>query len=193
MNQRWKEISLIFFLIFCIGVSSTYAGDNLKLRYYKNKGGDFALTNQFGIKNKLSEFEGKVILMFFGYTLCPDVCPSTMLEMKGALQLLGEEAEHVKVVFITLDPNRDTPKVLKEYLEFFDPRIVGLTSTQIEVDKVAKQYAARYRKRDVGSAAGYLLDHTAFSYLIDQEGKLRYLFPYKTPPNYIVKGVKKLL
>ncbi|PCI27741.1 MAG: SCO family protein [SAR324 cluster bacterium] len=192
MLKIWKKTSICLVLGLFLLLPELWASDNLKLRYYK-KGGDFTLTNQYGKKTSLQEFRGKVILLFFGYTMCPDVCPTTLLEMKGALELLGHQADQVQILFVTLDPDRDKQETLKTYLEFFDPRMVGLTGTQEEVDLVIKQYAARYRKRDVGSAAGYLLDHTAFSYLIDQEGKLRYLFPFKTPPNYIVSGVKKLL
>ena len=193
MWKTWKlqTLSLLFLLLF--GSSELWAADNLKLRYYNKKGGDFTLMNQHGKETSLNDYKGKVVLLFFGYTLCPDVCPSTMLEMKGTLELLEDRADQVKVMFVTLDPERDSQKSLKTYLEFFDPRIIGLSGTQEEVDLVAHQYAARYRKRDVGSAAGYLLDHTAFTYLIDQEGRLRYLFPFKTPPNYIVKGINKLL
>ena len=166
--------------------------DNLKLRYYK-KGGDFTLTDHNGEKRSLTDYRGKVVLLFFGYTVCPDVCPTTLLEMKGALEKLGPQADQVQVLFISIDPARDTPELIKNYLSGFDSRIVGLSGTTEQVAQVAKQYAARYRKREIGSAAGYLVDHTAFSYLIDQEGKLRYLFPFKTPPAFMVRGINKLL
>ncbi len=188
--MKFKHIFVLLGLI--ILSTPLWAADNLKLRYYK-KGGEFSLTDQFGKPFTLKSVQGNVVLLFFGYTLCPDVCPSTLLEMKGTLEILGDQADGVKVLFITLDPERDTSEIMKNYLEFFDPRIVGLGGTQAEVDRVAKQYAARYRKRQVGSTAGYLLDHTAFSYLIDKEGKLRYLFPFKTPPQFIATGVRKLL
>jgi protein SCO1/2 len=187
-----KIKSVFLVLLLALTTTQLATADNLKLRYYK-KGGDFSLTDFTNKPFAFNSLRGKVVLLFFGYTLCPDVCPTTLLEMQKTLALLGEQAEKIKIVFITLDPDRDKPEVLKKYLEFFDKRILGLTGTQTEVDKVAKQYAARYKRRNVGSEAGYLLDHTAFSYLIDQEGKLRYLFPFKTPPDFIVKGVKKLL
>jgi protein SCO1/2 len=161
-----------------------------RLRTYENRGGDFSLTNSQGGRTALSDYRGKVVLMTFGYTHCPDICPATLVLLKQTLQELGSRAAAVQVVFVTVDPERDTAARLKEYIPLFDDGFVGLTGTESEIRTVASQYKVKYEYRESGTAAGRLVDHTAFIYLIDPRGQLRYLYPHTSPPDFIAKGVR---
>jgi protein SCO1/2 len=139
---------------------------------------DFTLTDQNGGAFRLSDQRGKTILIFFGYTHCPDVCPVTLSNFKRIKELLGNQAQQVEFVFITVDPERDTPAVLRQHLANFDPAIIGLTGTQVELEKVWKAYGVYRARVDSGSAAGYLIDHTAITYLIDAQGNWRLTYPF---------------
>ncbi len=156
-------------------------------------GGDFALTNQDGNKTGLKDYRGKVVVMFFGYTHCPDVCPLTLTEMSRLNKLLGADAAKVQPVFITVDPARDTAERLKTYLSNFEGGIVGLTGTPRDITQVAKLFRTKFAKRNEGSAAGYLVDHTAFIYLVDPKGKVRYLVPFDAGTDVLAEGAKRLL
>lgn len=156
-------------------------------------GGDFSLTSQDGRKSALKDWRGKVVVLFFGYTFCPDVCPTTMAEISRLMEKLGALAARVQPVFVTVDPERDTPARLKSYLGNFRGRFVGLTGSEREVTQVARQYQARFARRKVGSAAKYLIDHTAFTYMLDPQGKVRYLFPGEAGADVMAEGAKALL
>jgi protein SCO1 len=153
-------------------------------------GGDFALTTHEGANFSLSEARGKVVLMMFGFTHCPDVCPDTLARVKAVMQKLGPEAERVQPLFITVDPTRDTPEVLAAYVRYFDPRLLGLTGTPEAVDAVVRQYRAHYR---LGEGENYKVDHTAHLFMIDAEGKLARIFPYGLPTEELQNAVKALL
>jgi len=156
-------------------------------------GGDFALTNQDGKTSGLRDFRGKVVVLFFGYTHCPDICPVTLAEMSRLKKLLGADGAKVQGIFVSLDPARDSSERLKAYLANFDPGIIGLTGSARDVSQVAKLYRAKFSKRDAGSAAGYLVDHTAFVYLLDSKGKVRYLIPYDAGTDTLAAGARHLL
>jgi protein SCO1/2 len=156
-------------------------------------GGDFALTNQEGKTTGLRDFRGKVVVLFFGYTLCPDVCPLTLTEMSRLNKLLGPDAGKVQPIFVTIDPGRDTSGRLKTYLANFESGIIGLTGSARDITQVAKLYRAKFAQRSVGSAAGYLIDHTAFIYLVDTKGKVRYLVPADAGADVLAEGVRQLL
>ena len=134
-------------------------------------GGPFSLTsgNQRVVSDE--DFRGKWLLVYFGYTHCPNVCPTTLLDLAQTLQELGPLAAHVQPIFITIDPERDTPEVVHEYLEAFDPRIIGLTGTPAEIATVAKEYRVYYKK-EAASADGldYLMEHSAFVYVMGPTG-----------------------
>ena len=144
-------------------------------------GGSFALTDQYGMRRTDMDFRGKYMLIFFGYTYCPDVCPTTLAVEKEALDKLGARASRIVPIFITVDPKRDTPDKLKSYLSSFDqnqpstrPNFVGLTGTDEEIAKAAKAYRVFYRAHLDGlmaGAAGYSIDHTGDVYLMGPEGK----------------------
>ena len=137
-------------------------------------GGPFELTDQNGARRALEDFRGRLVLLYFGYTFCPDVCPSDLLTLKAMLELHPGE---LQVVFVTLDPERDTPAQLAAYLPSFDPRIVGLTGTAQEVRTVAQRYKAYYAKVPIKGSDTYLIDHGAGIYLLDREGRFRGSFP----------------
>ncbi len=141
----------------------------------------------------LEDFRGKVVLIFFGYTHCPDVCPVALDVLKKTVSLLDDsEREKVQVIFISVDPERDTPEVAQRYAEYFDPGFIGLTGSHEELRKITKTYFAFYRK--VGEGKDYLVDHTAYIYLIDTEGVLKLIYPSrKQKPELIAEDIKKLL
>jgi len=156
-------------------------------------GGDFALTNSLGTKTRLSQYLGKVVVVFFGYTYCPDVCPATLSEIGKMKKLLGKDASRVQPIFITVDPSRDTPARLKAYLANFHAGIVGLTGTEAEIRAVAKLYQVRFARSSAASAGGYLVDHTAFVYVLDRTGKVRYLFTFDAGGAMMAEGARRLL
>ena len=130
----------------------------------------FALTAPDGAAVTQQSYRGKWLVIYFGYTFCPDVCPTTMMEIAGALKALGPRADAVQAIFITVDPQRDTPKVLNEYLKSFDPRLIGLTGTQAQIAAAAKAFHVFYERNDNGDGS-YQYDHSAFIYLVNPDGK----------------------
>jgi protein SCO1 len=130
----------------------------------------FALTAPDGAAVTQQSYRGKWLVIYFGYTFCPDVCPTTMMEIAGALKALGPRADAVQAIFITVDPQRDTPNVLNEYLKSFDPRLIGLNGTPAQIAAAAKAFHVFYERNDTGDGS-YLYDHSAFIYLVNPEGK----------------------
>jgi protein SCO1/2 len=157
------------------------------------EGSDFALTDENGRSFRLSQLRGKMVLLFFGYTHCPDACPTTMTKIARAAKLLGTDADRIVTLFVSVDPGRDTPDVLKHYLEYFHLNSLGLTGTKAEIDAVVKKYGARYEIEQSDSAAGYHVDHSTDLYLLDQEGELVKTFDYNADTQTIVDGVRPLL
>lgn len=155
---------------------------------------DFALTRADGSSFRLSENRGKTILLFFGYTSCPDVCPTTLAELNQALEKLGEdEANRVQVIFVTVDPDRDTPERIQEYVNHFNTSFVGLGGTEAELTTVWDDYGVFREIVDGASAAGYLVNHTARVTLIDGDGNLRVSLNFDTPVEDIVYDLKLIL
>lgn len=154
---------------------------------------DFALTDHNGRPRTLADFRGKAVVVFFGYTHCPDVCPTTMAEMAGVMKELGPQADRVQVLFITLDPERDTPAVLKAYVPAFDPRFLGLSGTPEQIDKVAKEFRVFYQKVPGKEPGSYTLDHTAGSYVFDPQGRVRLFVRHGQGPEPVAHDLKLLL
>lgn len=152
-------------------------------------GGPFELTSMDGTRVSNRQFEGAPMLVFFGFTHCPDICPTKMMELSEIFRAAGEKAGKTRAVFITVDPARDTPELLKSYLSSFDPRIVGLTGTQAEIDAAVKAYRAYY-KRVPTSSGDYTMDHTAIVYLMDKRGQFVGTFNVERPP---AEAAKELL
>jgi protein SCO1 len=138
---------------------------------------DFTLTDQEGRPFRLGEQRGDIVLLFFGFTNCPDVCPTALADAAAAKRQLGADGERVKVALVTVDPERDTPEALGRYVRRFDPSFVGLSGTQAELDPVIKAYGVTAMRRDLPeSALQYTIDHSAFLYVIDQSGRWRLVF-----------------
>ncbi len=134
---------------------------------------DFALTDHTGKPRTLADFKGKAVVMFFGYTQCPDVCPTTMAEMATVMKQLGADADKVQVLFVTIDPERDTQALLASYVPAFDPRFLGLYGDKAATEKVAKEFKVFYQKVPGKTADSYTMDHTAGSYVFDPQGRIR--------------------
>jgi len=155
---------------------------------------EIKLTRGNGSSFRLSETRGKVVLLFFGYTSCPDVCPTTLAELKLALEKLGEEkAKQAQVLFVTVDPERDTPERVQEYVDHFNTDFIGLSGTESDLANVWNNYGVFRETVEGTSAVGYLVNHTARVTLIDQQGNLRISFAFDTPVADIVHDLKLLL
>ncbi len=160
-------------------------------------GADFAqsidLVDHNGKRRTLDEFKGKAIALFFGYTHCPDVCPTTMTDMKQTMKLLGPRADEVQVLFVTLDPERDTQKVLSEFVPSFDKRFIGLRGTPEEIEATAKTFKIFANKVKAEGKAGYTIDHSAGMYVFDKNGKIRLYVDYGQKPADIASDIKTIL
>ncbi|MEO8354350.1 MAG: SCO family protein [Chloroflexota bacterium] len=155
---------------------------------------EIELARDNGTSFRLDGMRGKIVLLFFGYTSCPDVCPTTMAELKTALDEIGEEnAKNVQVVFVTVDPERDTPQRVQEYVNHFNKDFVGLSGSESQLAKIWSEYGVFREIVEGTSAAGYLVDHTARVTLIDQDGNLRLSYGFETPLEDIVHDLKLLL
>lgn len=154
---------------------------------------DFTLTASTGEQMSLSDLRGKVVLMYFGYTFCPDACPTTLNELKKVTAALGDRADEVQVVMVTVDPQRDTPEVLREYLAHFDPSFLGLTGTEEEVLAAATPLGIYFAAHEGSPATGYLVDHTTSVLAIDKEGYLRLLYSFETPGEAIADDMRHLV
>jgi cytochrome oxidase Cu insertion factor (SCO1/SenC/PrrC family) len=154
-------------------------------------GGPFSLTDQNGRKVTEKDFLGNYMLVFFGYTYCPDVCPTELQVMSAALESMGPKADRIQPIFITIDPERDTPAVMKQYVGNFYPRLVGLTGSAEEVAAAAKAYRVYYGKVESKSgAADYLMDHSSIVYLMDPNGTFLKHFSYTTDAAELAKAIE---
>lgn len=159
-----------------------------------NPGGNFTLTETTGQPFHLADLRGKLVLLFFGYTSCPDACPSTLAKLQRAFSLLTkEQADQVRTVFVSVDPKRDVPKVLKDYVEYFGVNAIGLTGTKAEIDQVVNAYRAHYLEIPSESGNWYSINHTTTVFLHDKQGKVRYRFLYEETPEQLSEAIKKYL
>lgn len=153
---------------------------------------DFQLTDHNGQPRTLKDFRGKLVVVFFGYTQCPDVCPTTLTELAEAKKLLGPEGDKLQGLFVTVDPERDTPALLAEYVPLFDPRFLGLTGSAEEIAAVAKEFRVFYRKS--GDLEGhYTVDHSAGTYVFDPQGRLRLYLRHGETADVVVADIQALL
>ncbi|MFS2026052.1 SCO family protein [Massilia sp. CT11-137] len=153
----------------------------------------FTLTDHTGKPRTLADFKGKAVVVFFGYTQCPDVCPTTMAEMAAVMQKLGPLADQVQVLFVTLDPERDTQELLANYVPAFDKRFLGLRGTPEQTAKTAKEFKVFYSKVPGTDPGSYTIDHTAGSYVFDRDGRLRLFIRHGQGPDPIVHDLRELL
>ena len=157
-------------------------------------GKDFSLVDPDGKVRTLADFKGKVVVMFFGYTQCPDVCPTTLTEMQQVMSILGPQSDKVQVLFVTVDPQRDTAAILKQYVPAFDPRFLGLRpEDDAALEKVAKDFKIYYKKVPGISPGSYTIDHTAGSYAFDPDGRLRLYIKHAQGPETLAHDLKELL
>ena len=152
----------------------------------------FALIDHNGQARTLKDFQGKIVMMFFGYTQCPDVCPTSMAEMAEIKRLLGKDGDRVQCIFVTVDPERDKPEMLKEYMAAFDPTFLAMVPTPEQLAPLAKDYKVYYKKVDGPTPTSYTMDHTAGSYVYDTSGKLRLFTRYGTKPELTAADLKQL-
>jgi protein SCO1/2 len=155
-------------------------------------GGPFTLLDHAGKKRSLAEFKGKVVLIYFGYMSCPDICPTDLINLAGLLKRLGKESDQVQAIFITLDPARDTPELIGKYVQYFDKRILGLRGTEQQTKQVATNYKTFYEKVSLKSNQ-YVIDHTAFIYIVNRAGKYLAFFPPGTSPERMEVMVREAL
>ena len=152
----------------------------------------FTLADADGRQRTLADFKGKVVVMFFGYAQCPDVCPTTMTEMAQVKQQLGRDGDKLQVLFVTVDPERDTREHMADYLQAFDPRLIGLTGSRGEIDRMLKAYRV-YSKKIPGDGGDYTMDHTAAVYLLDSDGRLTGTLDYQEPEAAALAKLKRLV
>ena len=154
---------------------------------------DFTLQTANNETFRLSEARGKIVLLFFGYTSCPDVCPTTLATFKQVFDRLGDDAQKVAVVMVTADPDRDTPDKVASYAAHFNPDFIGLSGSIADLEPIWEQLGVFVEKEDTGSAAGYLVSHTASVYVLDQNGSLTMTLPYGTAASDITADLNELL
>ncbi len=167
--------------------STAFAGDNAA----RNIGGRFILKSHTGKITTDQDFRGKFMLVFFGYTFCPDICPTSMLEVAETMKLLGDDAKDVQPLFITIDPERDTVPVLRDFVANFDDRIIGLTGSKVAIESIAGKYRVKYaRVAENKDTPDYTMDHTAAIMLMGPQGEYITRFGYGTPADKIAKTIK---
>ena len=156
-------------------------------------GRELKLTDHGGKARTLGDFKGKAVVVFFGFTRCPDVCPTTLAEMKAVKEKLGKDGERLQVLFVTVDPERDTPELLAKYVPAFDPSFLGLYGDADATARTAKEFKVFYQKVAGSSPDNYSVDHTAASYVYDPQGRLRLFVKPGTGPDAIAHDIKLLL
>ena len=156
-------------------------------------GGDFALTDADGRARSLADFRGKVVVLVFGYTHCPDVCPTTLADFAGAVKRLGAEGSRVQVLFVTVDPQRDTAQLLKEYVPAFHPSFMGLRGDEAATGKVTRDFHVYVNRNDKAGGTAYTVDHAAQSFVFDPAGKLRLVIGYGMEQEKIANDLRVLM
>ena len=154
---------------------------------------DFALTDHNGKPRTMADFRGKAVVIFFGYTQCPDVCPTTMTGMAEAMKLLGGDAAKVQVLFVTVDPERDTQQLLAQYVPVFNPSFLGLFADAQTIARTAQEFRVFYKKQPGSTPTTYTVDHSAGSYVYDPQGRLRLYIKHGEKPEVIAKDLKLLV
>ena len=156
-------------------------------------GKDLDMIDGDGHERTLADFKGKVLLIYFGYTQCPDVCPTSMAQAALAIEQLGDKARDVQVILISVDPDRDTPPIIKAYAQLFDPDFIGLTGTPEQLRKTAQSFKAFYAKEPGPSPDQYAMNHSSTFYLMDRDGQARALVRADSPPEDIAHDIELLL
>jgi len=203
MKKQYMSLIGVIVAAFCLfAAQSTMAEPQQKpalqqkqapLKVYDDWGGDFSLIDHNGFPLNLSDFAGKVVLLSFGYTHCPDICPSTMFTMKRVIKALGDDSDKLQVLFITLDPERDNADRLRAFVEYFDPGFIALTGAVDDITQIAKKYGTKFEKEEFDEEGNYSIAHNAIIYLIDQQGRIRTFFRINASAQDLAGGVRRLL
>lgn len=198
--KRYKSIFLLIIVALIValayGIKKSYEAKAISDEVNKLlevKGGDFTLKDHDGNKISLQDFRGKAVLLFFGYTYCPDVCPTTLSDLNTVMKKLGESSKKVQVLYVTVDPERDKPERLKEYIGYFNSDFIGLWGKKEAIDKVTEIYYAPYHMQKPDESGDYLVWHSTTTFLIDKEGKFRQRLKYKMPPDEIKAAIEKII
>lgn len=207
MTSGTEKYCLKKFLLYClVGMNLICLTAEVALPHSSNKnseileiydgiGGNFTLRSSHDHDASLNDYHGKVVVLFFGFTSCPDTCPITLNVLKQVIKKFGKRANQLQTLFITVDPKRDTPEKMKNYLSSFHPNFIGLTGTNQQILRVAENYGSAYMKNpsSIDSDSNYLMIHTGNIYLIDQSGLVRAIYPDDTKVKQIVNGIKSLM
>jgi protein SCO1 len=158
-----------------------------------NFGHELALNDHTGRARTLADYRGKAVVVFFGYTQCPDFCPTTLSELAETMKRLGPEADRVQVLFVTVDPERDTREILAQYVPAFDPRFVGMYGDAAATERAAKEFKVIYQKQPGATPGSYTMDHSAGTYIFDPQGRLRLYVSYGQGPDVLTHDLHELL
>lgn len=178
--------------LFLLSIMAASCGERSSKLEVLDLGGEFEMTDHNGADFKFSSLKGNTVLVFFGYTSCPDACPAMLAKISTVYRKLGSDAENLKTLLISVDPERDTPAKLKEYLSYFKYNPIGLTGTKEQVDHVTKLYKIFYAKRISSSKIGYEMDHSTSVFVFDEQGQARYIFSAGDRPENLVSIIKFL-
>jgi protein SCO1/2 len=185
---------LSLLIIGVLGCSPKPSFKNVDITGSTAFGNNFSLLDTNGNTKTMADYKGKVVVVFFGFTQCPDVCPTTLTEMDEALKLLGPKADKVQVIFITVDPERDTASVLAQYVPAFNPRFIGLRpADEAGLEEIAKDFRIYYKKVPGSKPGSYTMDHSAGSYVFDQNGQLRLYIKHAQGPEVLAHDLKNIL
>ena len=188
MNKFFVILLLLSTLLSCSDNNLVFNGSNLTEVKLDSS---FELTSHKGEDKTTKDFKGKVVAIFFGFASCPDICPTTMIELKNIKEMLGENSNQLEVLFVSLDPERDTPELLGKFVPSFDASFIGLTGSMENIEKITKQFKV-YRKKVI-QGSSYTIDHSSGIYLLDKNGKIRVRHSYGSDIKLIVEDIEKLI
>ena len=195
--QRIAKAAVFVALIGLIGGCDKPTGSRLQFSHTDITGADFArefeLTSHHGQSVRLADFKGKVVVLFFGFMHCPDVCPTTLSELNVVMERLGADAKHVQVIFVTVDPERDTLENLSSYMGAFNPDFLGLSGTADEIATVTQEFKVIYQKVEGSMSDTYSVDHSAGTYVFDRDGQVRLFVPYGANPDELTSDILQLI
>ncbi|MBN2646940.1 MAG: SCO family protein [Thiotrichales bacterium] len=195
-----KRTLAIIFLGMLIGLAFLFAPLNAPnqtaqlISQQAPKGGDFTLQAYDG-DHRLSDYKGKLVLVYFGYTYCPDICPTNLGNLSVAYrQLTQKQRDQLQILFISVDPERDTPERMKQYADYFEANVLGLTGTPANLSEISMRYGVVYHKvEDPNNGTNYAVDHSAFTYVVDAQGQLQMQLPHATTPEQFIQTIQRYL
>jgi protein SCO1/2 len=202
LGERWQRRIAAGFLLALVGVAFAWFFLLPRLRPHIFSGTVIQSTQKAprleleaadGHTVRMTDFEGRVVVVYFGYTFCPDICPATLSKLAGAMQILGNRADEVQVMMVSIDPERDTPEMLAEYVTHFHPDFIGVTGDAQTVNRVATLYGVYYEAMEGTVETGYTIDHTTTVMLVDKEGFLKLVLPFEGTAEQIAADIEYFL